>query len=179
MRQGKGTFIKKEGLNYPLSTRTRFTENMSRNAIRASGRVVRVDRTAASAELAETLGVELGSPLLLLEILHLGNEQPITLAEHYFPLPRFAEMEDLFRKTGSVTKALNSCGITDYSRRKTRLVARLPTIREAKLLKQARGNPIVSIRYLNVDQTGEPIEVGISRFSGDRVQFVLDDETSI
>lgn len=114
------------------------------------------------------------SELILLEVLHSADGEPLTLAEHYLPLSRFNGIHEQFIKTSSITASLKAMGVEDYVRGTTRLYSRLPTSREAKNLRQSRSQPIVSVSYTNHDLSGTPVEFCISRFNAERVQFVFD-----
>lgn len=125
------------------------------------------------------LGIKEDSELILLEILHSANSEPLTLAEHYLPLSRFNGIHEHFIKTSSITASLKAMGVEDYVRGTTRLYSRLPTSREAKNLRQSRSLPIVSVSYINLDLTGTPVEYCISRFNAERVQFVFDPDPKL
>lgn len=173
VKHGKGTFLKGTDLDYPLTSRTRFTENIARQNQRAEGQLIRCERLRY-AEASAMLGIKEDSELILLEVLHSADGEPLTLAEHYFPLPRFDGIYEQFIKTSSITASLKAMGVEDYVRGAMRLYSRLPTNREAKKLRQSRSQPIVSVSYINLDLTGTPLEYGISRFNAERVQFVFD-----
>lgn len=174
VRQGKGTLLQQGGLDYPLTERTRFTENISKQNRVATGRLIRCDRVAAPEDIAKDLQIGTKTILLLLEVLHLSDGRPITLTEHYFPLPRFEGLDEFYRQTSSVTEAIARHGVKDYRRRITRLLSRMPTSREASLLKQPKSQPVVFVRAINVDEYDKPVELCISRFSAERVQFVIE-----
>ena len=81
VRQGKGTLLQEGGLDYPLTERTRFTENISKQNRVATGRLIRCDRVAAPEDIAKDLQIGTKTILLLLEVLHLSDGRPITLTE--------------------------------------------------------------------------------------------------
>lgn len=173
VRHGKGTFLKNASIDYPLTTRTRFTETLARQNRSAEGRLVRSDRLQ-HAEAAAMLGIVSDSELLLVEILHCADGAPLTLAEHYFSLARFDGIQEHFSKTSSITASLKAMGVDDYVRGTTRLHSRLPTNREAQKLCQSRSQPIVLVRYTNLDLDGTPVEFCISCFNAERVEFIFD-----
>ena len=100
--------------------------------------------------------------------------RPLTLAGHYFPADRFKGLDAIFAETRSITKALRRFGVMDYVRRVTRVATRLPTGREADLLRQARSKPVLVIEAVNIDEAGAPIEYGIGYSAGERLQLVFE-----
>jgi GntR family phosphonate transport system transcriptional regulator len=109
---------------------------------------------------AETLGVADGVPL--------GH------SFHYFDAVRFPAMEAALREEGSITRALARLGVTDYVRRTTRISAHLSDAEDAGPLEIAPRRPILQTENVNVDADGRPLEYGISRFPGDRLQVVVE-----
>ena len=64
--------------------------------------------------------------------------------------------------------------MSDYTRRTTRLSARLPSEAEARLLSQAPSRPMLQAEAVNIDPDGRPIQYSITRFAGDRVQMLIE-----
>jgi len=175
VEQGRGTFVNRAGmLDYPIGPRTRFTEVISRHNLSPDALLVRSAVVPAEGRMAEDLRLEDGADCLLLEALHSADGRPLTLAAHYFPADRFRGLDTLFEKTWSITKALKQFGVIEYVRRVTRVSTRMPTAREADLLKQARSKPVLVIEALNVDEAGAPIEYGIGYSAGERLQLVFE-----
>lgn len=175
VEQGRGTFVNRAGmLDYPIGPRTRFTEVISRHNLSPDAKLVRSAVVPAEGHMAEDLALEPGTDCLLIEALHSANGRPLTLAAHCFPAARFRGLDEVFAETRSITKALEHFGVVDYVRRVTRVATRLPTSREAELLRQARGKPVLVIEALNVDERGQPIEYGIGYSAGERLQLVFE-----
>lgn len=174
VRQGKGMFVHGDGIEYPLTSRTRFTETITKQNRSSEGRLIRVDRVPAPTAWLRDFGMQPSASLLLLEVLYNVDGWPFSVCEHHFPLARFDGLEHAFEEERSITRALKRFGIDDYSRRTTRIAARLPTAREAKLLRQARSQPIIVTEAVNVDRDGIPIELGICRVAAHRIQFVVE-----
>ncbi len=64
-------------------------------------------------------------------------------------------------------------GVADYTRQATRLLARLPTEREARHLEQPASRPVLQTEAMNVDAEGVPIQRSTTVFAGDRVQILV------
>jgi GntR family phosphonate transport system transcriptional regulator len=124
--------------------------------------------------VARALELAKGDPVIVLETLGEADGVRICLAGAHFPQSRFPGLDEHYRRTGSVTLSLRHFGVSDYRRRRTQVLSRLPTAREARLLAQPRNRPLLVTESLNVDTEERPIEFCESRFCGDRVQFVIE-----
>ena len=92
----------------------------------------------------------------------------------FFPCPRFAGLDDLVRRSGSITQAFAERGVADYTRRQSRISARLPDADVAAHLKQPAARPALYVSSVNVDPEGVPIEYACTWFAGDRVTLTVD-----
>ena len=79
-----------------------------------------------------------------------------------------------FNEFGSVSKTLDSYGFGNYERRSTNISARMPNSEEITSLKQPANRPVLITESVNVDSFGEPIEFGISAFSADRTNLIVE-----
>ncbi|MGE4505310.1 MAG: UTRA domain-containing protein, partial [Desulfovibrionaceae bacterium] len=64
-------------------------------------------------------------------------------------------------------------GVRDYFRQESRITTRMCSSEEARHLKLAQKQPVLVVEYVNVDQSGRPLEFGITRFAGDRMEIVV------
>lgn len=174
VEQGRGSFVQENIVDYRLSRRTRFSENILTLRRDPSGELVRVARLPADKTMAQMLQLRAGEPVLLLETLKSADGRPINLGSHHFPFRRFNGLAEAFKAEGSITAALRKFGVADYTRKVTRVTARMPEEEEARLLAQPRNRPVLITESVNVDESGTPIEYGIARFAADRVQFVFE-----
>jgi GntR family phosphonate transport system transcriptional regulator len=174
VEQGRGTFVARDPLVYPVGRRTRFTEIVRLQHRLPGGRLLRVRQVPAGPGAARDLEVAEGTPLQVLDVLHLADGQPLCVAAHHFVLERVGDLEPGFRAHGSITAALAGRGIADYVRRATRISARHPTSREVGLLAMPRTRPLLVAEAINTLVDGPPIELGVACFPADRVQIVLE-----
>lgn len=128
----------------------------------------------ATTEVARALELEKGEPVIVLETLGEADGVRICLASAHFPQTRFPGLDDRFRETGSVTQALRHYGVMDYRRKSTHVSSRLPTAREARMLRQAKTRPVLITESINVDPREWPIEFCETRFASERVQFTIE-----
>jgi len=176
VEQGRGTFVAEHMLDYVLGRRTRFTANMRAQGREPGGRVFGERTERADPTVARELELKAGGRVLVLEHIGEADGVPITYATHYFPADRFRGLGALYTKSRSITAALRELGVPDYTRKVTRLSARLPDEIEARHLNQAGARPVLQAEAVNVDPEGRPIQYSITRFAGDRVQMVVEPE---
>ena len=172
--QGRGTFVEHSVLDYAVGRRTRFTESLDREAVDPGRTLLRAKRLRAGAAIGEALGIGARGRVELLELLGTAGGRPLSLAAHYLPSARFAGIAEAWSELGSVTAALRRFGVEDYTRRITRVTARLPEEDECEHLAMPRQRPVLVTESVNVDSDGTPIEYGNTRFAADRVQLVLE-----
>ncbi len=174
VEQGRGSFVSESVLDYVVGRRTRFSESLS-SADSALQRILLfADKVRADKRLAENLGLHAGVSVWRLELLGTSDERPISVASHYFSARRFPDFPSVFARCGTISSALASMGVPDYTRQWTRVTAVLPDARDAQLLQQPRSRPVLRTDAVNVDGEGNPIEFGRARFAGDRIQLLVD-----
>jgi GntR family phosphonate transport system transcriptional regulator len=174
VEQGRGSFVAEETFDYEVGARTRLSEWIRRNNKEPSGRVLELTEIAADAAVASGLGLRPGARVARMERLGLADAVPVSLSSHHFPLSRLPGILAALREEPTITAALARCGIADYLRQSSRVTARLPSPREADLLRMARVRPLLVAENINVDRGGAIVEYGISRFPTPRVQLVFE-----
>lgn len=173
-RQGAGSFIVAPVVDYPISARTRFSDIVLSQGKAPSGEILRIGEKASTREIAEALELKHGRPVLMVENSCRADGRMIGLARHFFPAERFRPLRQAFKETTSISQALRSVGVENYSRRSTTVSSRLPTSREARLLQQPLTRPVLVSKAVNVDDDGQPIEFGVTLFLADRVRLRFD-----
>ncbi|GGF25932.1 phosphonate metabolism transcriptional regulator PhnF [Aliidongia dinghuensis] len=174
VEQGRGTFVQEGVIDYMIGRRTRFTENIARNRREAARVLLTSGEVLPPPAVAKLLKVPARQPVLMLETLSSAGGMPISLSTSYYPAARFPDLAALVAETGSITQALQRCGLADYARASTRVTARMATAEEARRLKQPVTRPVLLTEAVDVDTDGRPVSVAFTRFASDRVQLVLD-----
>ncbi len=173
VRQGAGTFVRELVLDYALQRRTRLSENLAHNGERGT-RELRGHGEADAGEWAASLGVARRSPVAWLDLKAVVRGRPLGLTHAVYPLPRLAGVAAAFARTRSVTAALQSLGVGDYTRRRSLISARRASAEEADALARPAGEPVIVVRFVNVDAQGTPVEAGRTVFAADAIQFVVE-----
>jgi GntR family phosphonate transport system transcriptional regulator len=105
----------------------------------------------------------------------LADALPVAMFQSTYPADRLPGFSDALAAHSSVTKALEVCGVTDYTRASTRISATAATATQAAALQIAQGAPLVFSTSVNVDDQGVPVEFGKTWFPGDRVTLTFDE----
>jgi GntR family phosphonate transport system transcriptional regulator len=176
---GRGSFVADEVLDYRIGKRPRFSEFVRVHNRQPIGEILDL-REVALAELPEgqaagaALGLQPPDPVVLLERLGAADDRPVALSRHIFAAARLPGILAALRAHSAITAALAAVGIDDFLRSWTRVCARMPDAREARLLRMARNQPLLACEALDATVAGEPIEFGASCYPAPRVQLVFD-----
>ena len=173
VEQGRGTFVQERVVDYKLGKRTRFTENIQTQSRIPSGELVRAMVMPADSHVAKQLHIRKGAPVVLIESIGKVDGRPISLVAHHFPAKRFPDMIEVYKRERSVTRAFVHYGIADYTRKETRITARLPNTNECRLLEMPRSQPLLVTESVNIDPEGRIIEFGWGRMAAERAQLVV------
>lgn len=178
VEQGRGSFVREPVIDYPVKERTRFSENLASQRRAANNVLLQAVDVAAEPYVADALMIGRGDTVVRVASAGEADGRRISYANAYFPKARFPYMAHAFRETGSVTRSFARFGVTDYSRKSTRITARMPTAEEARILDQARSRPVLVTESVNVDPAGDPVEFGVCLFASDWVQLVVESPES-
>jgi GntR family phosphonate transport system transcriptional regulator len=181
VERGRGTFVNSRSIRYTIGQRVRYNE-----ALRAQGHdavltVLSAQSIPASLEVAQGLGIEPGDAVATVERLALADQEPISLTTSCFPLNQFPDflaeshLEQL-RTLGSISKFLHHIYNCDHIRKQTRISAQMVNPEDAQLLKLPANQPILRAESINVNQHQVVIEYGVTRFRGDRMELVFENQ---
>lgn len=171
--RGSGTYVEEFAVDLVLGKRTRHQQSLSQAGLKGDMQVMGARILVANAAQAAALQVPVRSRLLMLRVLGQTEHQPLHVSERLFPLPRFLGMEAAVRETGSITAGFLAHGVSDYTRRESRISAELPDATVAADLRQPINRPVLLVTSLNVDADGIPIEFSRAWFAGDRVKLTV------
>jgi GntR family phosphonate transport system transcriptional regulator len=173
VEQGRGTFVNGATVDYVLGRRTRFSANLAAQGREPGHRLLAAAPATVAGSIASDLELPEGAAVIRLETLSIADGVPMSYGVHELPLPRFAGIEQCYGRVGSLTEALREYGVVDYTRRVTRLLARLPSEREARHLEQSPSRPVLQSEAVNIDPAGRPTHHSLAVFAGDRVQMIV------
>lgn len=171
--QGRGSFVQEQTLDYAISLRTRFTQNMRNLNVDSDIEILEAVREIPPTHVSEALGLGRNEYAFRIDTLSHADGHIIDHCSAYFPAARFPGLPQVYGRTRSVTATLSEFGVDDYTRKHTRVSARLPETKTARLMKQPATRPVLQVHSINADTRGLPVQYGITQFSGDWVQLVL------
>lgn len=172
-RRGAGVFVTARPTTYRLSERVRFHQNVLAAGQTPSRRITRTETRPADPEESRSLAMQPGQPVHVIEGISLADDQPLAVFRSIFPALRFPGLSDAVTAEGSITRALSRLGLTDYTRRETRLTAVLADPVQALALQVRPGAALMRSVAVNVDAAGVPVEYGLTWFAGDRVTLTV------
>ena len=177
--QGSGTYVEAFAVDLVLGKRTRHRQGLAQAGLKGGLQVLSSQVALADAGVAAALTLSVGDPVLHLRVLGDAGGQPLHVSDRYFPLPRFDGLDAHVQATGSITEAFARLGVVDYTRRTSRISARLPQPDVAERLCQPAARPTLQVSSVNVDAQGRPIEYAKTWFAGDRVTLTVDHDHAL
>lgn len=174
VRQGAGAFVNQTMVDYRLSSRTRFSQNLNGSGLTSRRDILRLETLPATAKEAGMLALAPGDKVHIFESVSLVDDAPFSYSISIFPAAPLPNFPDDLRDKVSVTAALAQNNVPDYSRAWTKLTAKRAVGAVARVLRIPDGAPVLRTISLNIDATGAPVEYGRSWFHGDRAQLLVE-----
>ncbi|WP_208976422.1 phosphonate metabolism transcriptional regulator PhnF [Polycladidibacter hongkongensis] len=171
--QGRGTFLARKPLVYPIGSRTRFTENLNAQDVEATGDILGIEDVIADKNLAQMFDCQRGMPLFKVDTLSYGDGVPLIFSSLWFLQEDVPRLRTCFPKHASVTRLLAEHGIDDYRRKDTIVRAVTATPLLAERLQIAEGAAVLVMESINVDLNGKPVQAGLSYVAAQRMHITL------
>jgi GntR family phosphonate transport system transcriptional regulator len=171
--RGSGTYVEAPRLAYPLRSRTRFSEIAGASGREPLGQLIGTGVEPATRDLAQTLGLKTGTPLVRIETVRFADRAPICVSTNWFEAERFPDAGQIYERVRSMTKLLAYYGINDYRRASTHVTAALVEPQDAMRLNLTLGRPVLVVKSTDADPDGRPLQTARSRFAAERVEFVV------
>jgi GntR family transcriptional regulator, phosphonate transport system regulatory protein len=176
VEQGRGTFVQPGAIDYSIGRRTRFTENLRAIHAEVSHAVLGAAKVKAEPVVARALGLRAGTLVYMIDTMHAADGVPLSCARNWFPAARFPELPEMLERVDGTTAALAEYGVSDYTRKSSRIGTALPDAETARRLSINRQQPTLVVENVDIDMEGTPIKYGITHFAGDRVQLLIEPE---
>lgn len=172
--RGSGTYVEAPRLAYPLQSRTRFSEIVGAGGREPRGQLISSAEQPATRELARTLGLKTGAPLMRIETLRSADRTPICVSTTWLSAERFPDAGRVFAAARSMTRLLAHFGVRDYRRGTTKITAAIADATDAAHLDLALGRAVLVVDSTDVDPEGRPLLTKRARFAAERVEFLVD-----
>lgn len=172
--RGRGTFVMAAPIALTIGKRVRYNEMLKAQGLTPTKETLRIAKLPADSPVAKRLKVNLGDPVVLFERLGLADGYPLSIASSYFPCALMPDIATHCETYQSISKMLRHCYDFDHLRRSTRISARMVQPRDANYLQVSLQSPILLTESVNVNQFGDVIEYGVTRFRSDRMELVFE-----
>jgi GntR family transcriptional regulator len=168
--KGKGTYICKHRVRYPLTKLVATTEDMQRRGWQPGVKVLSFLEIDTHSPITEALHLTAGEKVYELCRLRLGNEQPVGLQWAYLPVKKCPGLIDL-DLAASLTQVMeDNFGILFWSAHEF-LRARLPTKFEAEHLQIPKNLPVIYMERITFTPEGQPVEFLQSVWRSDLYEY--------
>lgn len=167
---GKGTFVAEPKIRQSVQALTSFTEEMRHRGLEPTTRVLRRESVPASGDVATSLRLADGAPVVMVERLRLADNEPMALETAFLSFGGAEQLIDtelggsLYRVLGERFGIVPAEALQEFE-------ADLAQPRERTLLRLNEGAPVLKLRRTTFDAAGEPFEYVVSVYRGDRYRF--------
>ena len=176
VERGRGTFVVAAPITLSIGRRVRFNESLKAQSVEPQWQILQVTEIPADPRVALNLALTPGAAVVLYERLSLADDVPLSLASSYFPSQPFPNLVEHCQTYRSISVMLQTEYGCDHIRRSTRLSARLPQAKQARILRMPATKPILLSESVNIDQAGRVIEFGVTQFRGDRTELYIEND---
>lgn len=171
--RGRGMFVAKTPIKYPIGERVRYNESLEAQGIKASYEKLKAIEIPAEGAIADALKIDIGAPVVLIERIGLANDRPISIGSSYFSAELFPNLIKFWDNYSSISKLLKEIYDRDHISRSTTVCARIVREADARLLQIPANYPILLAQSINCDRDETIVEYGVTRFSGEMMELVF------
>jgi GntR family transcriptional regulator len=171
--RGRGTFVTKPKLEKPMTQLRGFTEEIAQRGMVPTSRLLEQRVVDADGELAESLKVQVRTPVMKLRRLRLADGIPMAIEKTYISLTHFSGIERINFGEQSLYQTLRE-RFSVHVAWAAETIEILPATREeSRLLKIPAKTSVLSISRSTVSEDRVPIEVTVSRYRADRYRALI------
>jgi GntR family transcriptional regulator len=169
---GRGTFVRAPKVEHDLTRVAGFTEEVESEGLEAGARILAAGQHRAPAQVARALGIPAQAPVVRLERLRLGGDQPMTLEDTWVPAERFPGLleHDLGGSLYALMREHYGLGPVSATERLEPVAARP---HEAAALGVEEGTPLMLVVRVAYAEDETAVEYAHDRHRGDRARFVI------
>ncbi|WP_337061412.1 GntR family transcriptional regulator [Kineococcus sp. G2] len=167
-KRGVGTQVVHGQVTRPVEL-TSLHDDLAANGQRPTTKVLVHEVVPASGEVAASLTVVEGSPVLHLRRLRSSADEPLAVLENWLPEP-FTDLSESSLAERGMYQLLRSRGVGMRVARQ-RIGARRGTAEECSLLDETRGSPLLTMERTTHDDSGRAVEWGRHVYRASRYAF--------
>jgi GntR family transcriptional regulator len=170
--QGKGTFVSKPKAVQNVQRLQGFGEAMTPQGYETSTRVIVLQETRATQEVAESLNINRSSKVLELMRVRYLNREPISIDHSFFPIELGNRLmgRDLTQDIFPMME--NEFGV-QLGHADLNIEAAAAAADQAQHLNVEAGSPVLRITRLVFTREGEPVDFEYLYYRGDAFQYHL------
>jgi GntR family transcriptional regulator len=170
--KGKGTYITKHRIRYPLTQLISTTEDMSRRGWKPGVVVLSMQEMDTHEPITESLRLKPKEKVYELCRLRLGNDEPVGLQWAYLPVKTCPGLIDLDLATSLTNVMVERYGVVFWSAQEF-LRARLPIKFESDKLHIPKNLPVIYMERITFSPEGKPVEFLQSVWRSDVYEYVF------
>ncbi|MEM9715947.1 MAG: phosphonate metabolism transcriptional regulator PhnF [Pseudomonadota bacterium] len=168
-KQGAGAFVTGSITHYPIGQRVRFHQNVEAVGRHPSKRALHLTTRRARSEEAAALDLSDTAEVHYMESVAMIDGEPVSHSSTVFPAELFPNMIENLQANPSITAAMATEGVRDFTRASTQITAVLANATSASLLQIPAGAPLLRTRSISVDPNFRPVEFGYTWFAGEKI----------
>jgi GntR family transcriptional regulator len=168
--KGKGTFISKNRVRYPLTELMATTQDMERRGWKSQVQVLSLEEMKTRSPITEALELASGDDIYELCRLRVGNDVAMGIQWAYLPTKICPGLIELDLATSLVKTMEIQYGVRFWSANEV-LRARLPTEFEARNLQIEKNIPVIYMERKTYSFEGEPVEFLQSVWRSDLYEY--------
>jgi len=172
--QGRGTFVSKRRLDQGPRELTSFTEEMRRQRLEASSRVIRRAVTKPAARVAEALQIGESERVFVLKRLRLADGEPMGIQTAHIPVRLVPGLAQERLDNVSLYELLRDRYGLEPSQARETYFAVAADAAVAALLGIDSGSAVFAVERVTLSAHGQPFEFVQSIMRGDRYNIILD-----
>jgi GntR family transcriptional regulator len=172
IQRGRGTIVLAPKISQDLTELTGFVEDMNAHGRKASARVVSHGVVAATAKVAEHLGLGKGTRVMRIERVRLADSIPMSFDETYLPVDIGKKIVRNDLRIKPIFTLLEEKYGVPLKEAEYRLEAGAALGHVADGLGVPAGTPILRIERTSFTMDGKPVDYEILSYRGDLIRFV-------
>jgi len=171
-RRGVGTIVAARRIKRPVAL-TSLHDDLQRAGRRPETEVLRLEEHPASPELAASLAITPGDPVLHIERLRFAEGAPLALMENFVPVAVLGTAIDKASlESHGLYELFRQRGLRPQSAEET-IGARTASAHEARLLRVGRNATVLTMTRTAADATGRILEIGRHIYLASRYSFEI------
>jgi GntR family transcriptional regulator len=170
-KRGSGTFVAPPKIHF--NKLMSFSEQLSGRSLPSASKILSCIVVTNEPQIAAALSLPHGAPLIKLERLRTGSKEPFAFETSYLSQKEFAGVGDAPLERGSLFSTLEHRYGVELAHSDEEIDATASDPRTAKLLKIARGFPLLRFRQVIYSTKGKPALYVLGLYRSDRHTLVI------